>query len=156
MAWYKKPTIIIIVLISALILGFLVLVWQQMQQPLKLKVASLEINQRIMSVEVASGPLELYRGLSDRSGLCLDCGMLFNFSGQEEREFVMRNMNFPLDIIFINKGRIISVAANLAPEGHSPSRLYSSGGPCDQVLEVNAGYAERAGWQIGNLVQVRY
>ncbi len=119
-----------------------------------LKNAVVLIDQKKISVEIASSPDELYRGLSGRTNLCADCGMLFDFPDSEEQEFVMRDMKFPLDIIFINKGRISRIAADLPPEGKTPRAVYTSGGPADQVLEVNGSYAARNNFQIGDEVTV--
>lgn len=93
-----------------------------------------------------------YRGLSGTKELCADCGMLFVFSDSQERYFVMRDMRYPLDIIFINRGKISHIAANLAPDLNDSGELYSSSGPADLVLEVNAGYAARQGLAAGDSV----
>ncbi|MDP2944440.1 MAG: DUF192 domain-containing protein, partial [bacterium] len=66
--------------------------------------AALKINQQEIKVEIASTLKQQYRGLSGRKSICADCGMLFNFSDSGVRSFVMRDMEFPLDIIFIEGG----------------------------------------------------
>jgi len=109
----------------------------------------IKIGDQKISVEIAASPLAQYRGLSGRPDLCADCGMLFNFNDSQEREFVMRDMKFPLDIIFINRGRIIKIADNLPPEGNKPVNVYRSDSPADQVLEVNAGYCSARGLEVG-------
>jgi hypothetical protein len=104
------------------------------------------------SCEVVSRPADLYRGLSGRTKLAPHHGMLFNFADSAPRDFVMRDMNFPLDIIFLDQGRIIKIAQNLEPEGHQPQRIYDSGGPANQVLEVAAGTSAAYGLRIGDPV----
>ena len=80
--------------------------------------------------------------------------MLFSFPNSAPRRFVMRNMEFPLDIIFINEGKIIKISANLPPERETPAVSYPSGGPADRVLEVNAGVAAENNWAVGDSVSV--
>lgn len=154
MGLFKKGIKVFGILILTLGLGVIFLIWLMTRQSSDLKIADVIINQKKIKVEIATSPLELYRGLSSRAELCSNCGMLFNFTNSEEQEFVMRDMNFPLDIIFINNGQIINIAANSAPEGNNPRRIYHSVRPTNQVLEINGGYAEASGFKIGDLVLV--
>ena len=112
----------------------------------------IEINQKIINIEIASSPINQYFGLSKRKSLCADCGMLFIFTDKQIREFVMRNMEFPLDIIFIADGRIINIAENLEPEGNNPINKYKSIAPADKVLELNGGYCQKHGIEVGDSV----
>jgi len=79
--------------------------------------------------------------------------MLFVFKDKRERTFVMRNMNFPLDIIWIKDDKIIKIDKNLPPEGAKPKKLYNSDKPVNYVLEVNAGFTDKYGIEISNEVE---
>ena len=149
---YLKKNIIILFLIAALIVlsAAVLLAWRLTAPPITL----VEIDQQTIRAETANNPLAQYRGLSDRPSLCLNCGMLFNFSDLQDREFVMRDMKFPLDIIFIANDRIIKIAADLPPEGDKPSHIYKSDGPADKVLEVSGGYAAQKGIAVGDRVLI--
>lgn len=116
--------------------------------------AVIKINQQEIKVEIASTLKQQYRGLSGRKSICADCGMLFNFSDSGVRAFVMRDMKFPLDIIFIENGIIRNIAANLEPEGNNPMRIYESDGPANQVLEVNGGYCQKYNIRPGDRIQL--
>lgn len=155
MAWFKKSIKICGIGVAGLILGGSFLIWILSKNQFSLESVDVVIKQQRIRAEVVSSPAALYRGLSDRVELCQDCGLLFNFRDSEEREFVMRNMKFPLDIIFINKGQIINIAADLEPEGSNPQKIYRSAGPANQVLEVNGGYAQRFGLEIGDQISVK-
>ena len=102
-----------------------------------------KVNGQEINVEIASTPEQQYQGLSDRREICAACGLLFVFPDAGIKSFVMRNMNFPLDIIFIDNGTIKNIAANLKPEGSEPKNIYESAGAANQVLEVNGGYCEK-------------
>lgn len=121
-----------------------------------IKSAQVKINSQIIQAEVALSSEEHYLGLSGRESLCADCGLLFKFSNREPRVFVMRDMNFPLDILFISEGRIVSLAENLAPEDKEPERFYSSGEPVELVLEVNGGYSAAHNFKVGDQVSIIY
>jgi len=116
------------------------------------RISTIKINKQAIQVEIVSNALDQYSGLSNRASLCADCGMLFVFSDKQEREFVMRNMNFPLDIIFLDDGKIVNIAANLKPEGNNPITRYKSLAPVNQVLELNGGYSEKYGVKAGDMV----
>ncbi len=116
--------------------------------------AALKINQQEIKVEIASTLKQQYRGLSGRKSICAACGMLFNFSDSGVRSFVMRDMEFSLDMIFIENGIIKNIAANLEPEGNNPTHIYESDGPADQVLEVNGGYCQKYNIKPGDRIQL--
>ncbi len=111
-----------------------------------------EINGKEIEVEIADTPESRYNGLSNRDGLRADYGMLFVFEDKRERTFVMREMNFPLDIIWIDGNTIIGISENLPPEGKRYKNLYKSPAPVDYVLEVNASFADKNNIKIGDTV----
>jgi len=114
-----------------------------------------KIGSQLINVELVTTSAAMYQGLSNRPNLCPDCGMLFDFKNSYNLEFVMRDMLFPLDIIFIKEHRIIKIAANLPPEGQNPKIIYSSDGLADQVLELNANYTSKSGIKVGDEVLVQ-
>jgi len=93
-------------------------------------------------VELALTPAQQYKGLSNREDLKNDEAMLFIFDEAQDRSFVMRNMHFPLDIIFIRDFKVVNLYHNLVPEGPNPSRSYHSGSPVDAVLEIKGGLSQ--------------
>jgi len=119
-----------------------------------LPVVQVKLGPTQLNAEIVYKPLDLYRGLSGRPSLCQACGLLFVFPDKEERTFVMRQMNFPLDIIFINDNQIVGIAPNLPPEGETPEKYYKSGEEANRVLEVNGGYCERYGVKVGDQLEV--
>lgn len=100
-----------------------------------------QVGGKSIDLEIANTPSERYLGLSGRREICLNCGMLFSFPKKEEQSFVMRNMNFPLDIIFIADEKIVKIYHNLEPEGSDPQKVYSSEGPVDFVVELRGARA---------------
>jgi uncharacterized membrane protein (UPF0127 family) len=102
----------------------------------------LKIGNCEFEVELALSPSQQYQGLSNRDDLKNNEGMLFIFEEVKDRTFVMREMNFPLDIIFIRDFRVINLYHNLAPEGSKPTRSYHSGSPVDAVLEIKGGLSQ--------------
>ncbi len=113
------------------------------------------IGRQEIRAEIASTFKQQYQGLSGRQAICADCGMLFVFSDSDKKSFVMRDMEFPLDMIFIDNGVVKNIAADLEPEGADPKNIYESDGASDQVLEVNGGYCQRHNIKPGDHVSIR-
>ena len=117
-----------------------------------LRTGSLKIGTQAINIELAENDQQWYQGLSDRDSLCAGCGMYFIFPAKDKLDFVMRNMRFPLDIIFISDDKILNIAENLAPEGNETKNIYSSAGEANRVLEVNAGYCQMHGIKAGDSI----
>lgn len=79
-------------------------------------------------------------------------GMLFLFPREEVQSFWMKNTPLPLDIIFINSAyEIVNIARNTIPFSE---RLLPSGRPAQFVLEVNGGFCQRHGIEVGDRVEL--
>ena len=106
-----------------------------------------------VSAEVARSLPEKVRGLSGRPPLKTGQGMLFVYDRPQVIGIWMKDMKFPLDILWFHEGRIVKIEKNappLKPEG--PERVYTAVG--DMVLEVSAGFADRNKVREGDPVQV--
>lgn len=98
-------------------------------------------------VEIADTPSEWQIGLSEHSSLGANEGMLFVFDRENTRpSFWMEGMDFDIDIIWINDGKVTQIEQNVPkPEPDTPSSelpLYQPYDVIDYVLEVNAGYVK--------------
>lgn len=113
---------------------------------------SAKINNHKINIEIADTPEEQYRGLSERENLCENCGMLFQFPDKRKVDFVMRDMKFDLDIIWISDNKIIEIDRNLPAEGSEPKNIYNSDSLINQVLEVNAGFCDQNNIKTGDLI----
>lgn len=112
------------------------------------------INNKKIDIEVVDTDELRYNGLSNRESLCKDCGMFFVWNNKQERTFVMRNMNFSLDMIFIDDDKIVKISKNAFPEGSDYVMRYESGEPVNYVLEVNAGFCDEYDIEEGDNVEI--
>ena len=107
-------------------------------------------------MELAVTSDEQQQGLSDRPSLDPGAGMLFVYDSPKVVAFWMKNMHFPLDILWIGPDcTLVDFSRNVPPPapGTESSDLerYRPGAEIQYVLEVNAGAA--AGMQVGNPVE---
>lgn len=94
--------------------------------------------------ELATSSAARTLGLSGHAPLAADQGMLFVFDTPGTQRFWMKDMTFPLDIIWLDRNlRVLGVAENATPESY-PKETFSSPENTSYVLELNAGqYAAR-------------
>lgn len=106
-----------------------------------------------VSVELATTSAAVQKGLSGRASLASRSGMLFIFSKPDIYRFWMPDMRFPLDIMWIEDGRVVDISANVSNEfDPRKPKFYSPRTPVRYVLEVNAGFAKQHAIEIGDPV----
>lgn len=101
-----------------------------------------------LDVDVSETPNQKYIGLSDKESIGHSEGMLFTYSSEDERKFVMRNMKFSIDIIYVDdNGRIQSIKTAEKPSNIIEYYLtYESvEGYGKYIIESNAGWANSNG-----------
>jgi len=121
---------------------------------MQLATGEISIGKNVFTVEMATTSIEEARGLSFRASLAEGTGMLFTFNPGVQ-QFWMKDMNFPIDIIWIASGKVAGVIENAQPEpGVSLMNLkrYTSPNGVDRVLEVNAGTVLGDGIKVGDAV----
>jgi hypothetical protein len=101
-------------------------------------------------VELALDPV---KGLSGRGSMNPGTGMLFSMLNA--RDFWMKDMKFPLDIVWINdKHEVVDITENLPVPTSSFMPLYSPRRLSTYALEINGGEAKALGINIGDAVEI--
>jgi uncharacterized membrane protein (UPF0127 family) len=105
-----------------------------------------------IEVEIADSPEKQSQGLMFRKALFDNQGMLFVFNEPDKYAFWMKNVEFPLDIIWINQDKVIIdiKACVLTCRDSCPALVPQE--KAQYVLEVNAGFVEKNQIQIGDSV----
>jgi hypothetical protein len=96
-------------------------------------------------VEIADSEKERNQGLSGRSKLKDDEGMLFIFEREGIYPFWMKDMKFDLDFIWIRKGKVVDITKRV-PRPVGADDEIATVKPdieVDRVLEINSGLADR-------------
>ena len=115
------------------------------------------LGEQTFKIDVADTQLKQAQGLSYRESMAEDRGMLFVFPTEMMQTFWMKDMNFPIDIIWIKGDTVAGFAESASPEpGKTLFQLtrYSSPEPVDRVLEVAAGTVARAGIKVGDKLTI--
>jgi hypothetical protein len=118
----------------------------------KIKTVCIE-DKKCFNIEVAKTPTEMILGLSNRSSLNSDGGMLFVFDAENIPYFWMKDMQFPLDIIWINqKMKIVGIEKNLQPCNPSYCSLFKPDEKIKYVMEINGNQSEKYNFKAGDFV----
>ena len=109
-----------------------------------------QIGDKIINLEIADTREKITQGLSGRENLPANSGMLF-VMGNSKPTFWMKDMLFPIDIIWISTGKVIGIEENASPpeNGEYPA-TYPAPDFVNYVLEVNAGFAKSNGISVGS------
>jgi uncharacterized membrane protein (UPF0127 family) len=114
------------------------------------------VGDKKLFIEIADTDIERKQGLSGREYLEENHGMLFVFNEKSQKAFWMKDMNFAIDIIWIEDNKIVQIDKNVKPpEPNTPNnelKLYSSKLAINYVLEVKAGLSDEYNFKIGDTI----
>jgi uncharacterized membrane protein (UPF0127 family) len=103
-------------------------------------------------VEVADSPEERARGLMFREDLPPDAGMVFLAEDATSGGFWMKNTRIPLSIAFWDRQQRILAILDMEPCREDPCPVYYPGVSWIAALEVNQGFFDRRGVEVGDRV----
>ncbi|MDD5668626.1 MAG: DUF192 domain-containing protein [Candidatus Omnitrophica bacterium] len=102
---------------------------------------------------IASSEQERAEGLMFKESLSENEGMFFVFERADVYSFWMKNMKFPLDLIWINTDKkIVDITRNAPPCENDPCPVFSPDQKIKYVLEVQAGFADKFKLRVGDSV----
>jgi hypothetical protein len=108
-------------------------------------------------VEIADSPDKRAQGLMFRSSMAPDRGMLFLFPERGDQAFWMKNTLISLDIFWLDKsGTILHLEPNvpICTRQDDGCPRYQAPYKSLQVLELNAGMAEKLDLAVGNQLNI--
>lgn len=108
---------------------------------------------KMIEVMVADTPETRAKGLGGREGLAQDEGMLFIFDSDAKYPFWMKDMQFPIDILWISdKGEVVDIRENVLLSTYPA--VFAPNSPARYVLELPAGFAKENGVSVGEIVRL--
>ncbi|MBI4084712.1 MAG: DUF192 domain-containing protein [Candidatus Levybacteria bacterium] len=120
------------------------------------KQESVTVGDEKIQLFVAKTTKEHEVGLSNRTSLKENQGMIFLFDKPDYYSFWMRNMKFPIDIIFLSGNKIVTMHVNVQPPAANNASLplYTSDEPADKVIELPAGKSEKLDLKDGDTLSL--
>jgi uncharacterized membrane protein (UPF0127 family) len=115
-----------------------------------IKIAGQEIK-----IDLAITKAEQNQGLSGRTPLKENEGMLFVFEKPGKYAFWMKDMNFPIDIVWLDSDlRVVYIKKDARPESYPEA--FGSTEDASYVLEVVSGFSEKNNLTVGDTVEFLY
>ena len=106
---------------------------------------------KTLDIEIAKTEYETQTGLMYRHMMEGNQAMLFIFKKERPRSFYMKNTEFSLDIIYINKKKeIVGIQKNTKPFDNTS---LPSNEPVLYVLEINGGLSDSWGINLGDIIE---
>jgi len=137
----KKSLIYSLMVVAIISIAVFLLIPKQIDEEQRVGTESASyvlIGETKIDVEIADTSELRAQGLSKRPFLGEKKGMLFVFEEEGVYPFWMKGMNFPIDIIWINKDFVVvDITENATPESYP--QTFSARSPIKYALEVNAG-----------------
>jgi len=119
----------------------------------KLETISLEIRDTVLSAHVADTDAKRTQGLSGRESLAANEGMLFIMDRPGRHGIWMKDMRFPIDILWIDEAyHVVTIVSDARPETFPT--IFVPDSDARYVLEVPAGFTREYGVSVGDAVSV--
>lgn len=100
------------------------------------------IGSSVLKVAIADTQATREKGLSDITHLPQDSGLFFVFSERGQSGIWMKDMLFPIDIIWMNDVlEVVDVHTDVSPDTYPTS--FHPRTPAQFALEVNAGFSKK-------------
>ena len=122
--------------------------------PSLLPKAQVRIGTVNILAEIPNTPALYHKGLGKRDSLAEFEGMLFIFPEADVHVFHMKDMRFPIDIIWIRSNIIVDISKNVPVPAGVYLPTYSPGAKADMVLEVTANFTDRHNIHRGDKVEI--
>jgi uncharacterized membrane protein (UPF0127 family) len=115
---------------------------------------AVKVHSQTIEAEATVTPAEQRRGLGGRPCIGADQGMLWTYSIPTHPSFWMKDMRFPIDIVWLDSaGRVVWIERNISPSTY-PHLFANRGAAALYVLELRAGRAKSLGLKAGTPVTI--
>ena len=111
---------------------------------------TMHVGDGVFSAQVLKTDKERAKGLSGRSGLGADQAVLFVFDSDSKWSMWMKEMKFPIDIVWLDKNKkVVYIVKNVPPESY-PSQTFTPTEDARYVVEFLGGTVEKKAIMIGD------
>ncbi|MBX9927857.1 MAG: DUF192 domain-containing protein [Gemmatimonadaceae bacterium] len=121
------------------------------QPPVNTTVTEVRFGASKITAEIAATFAAREKGLSGRTTLAADGGMLFVFGTDQVRTFWMKGTSVPLSIAFLDQNLTVLNISDMTP--FDTVTIHRSASPARYALEVNRGWFAAKGITTGAVAQ---
>lgn len=156
-----KKIVLLYLLLIVILAGVILFRSGLIQAPGSVKSDSpqITIKNRTFELMLAKSEEDMVAGLTKVNKLDTDKGMLFVFSESNYYPFWMKNMKYPIDIVFINEDKVVDMYENVpAPQSDTDPaniKIYKPKERANYVLEVASGVVKENNIKVGDQVEIK-
>jgi uncharacterized protein len=111
------------------------------------------VGEQAVVVEVVDSDEKRIKGLSGKESLEPNQGMFFIFEKSDYYSIWMKDMNFSIDILWINENKeVVHIEEDISPKTYP--KLFTPRQKALYILEVTAGFVKKGGIQVGDQITV--
>ncbi len=112
-----------------------------------------EISKSILNSEVADNDCKRNLGLSFRNGLGSDEALIFLFPNTGNYGFWMKDMRFPIDMIWLDDTyMIVGIEKNISPSTYP--EVFGEKYKAKYVIEIYAGFSDTHDVKVGDKIKI--
>lgn len=116
------------------------------------KIVPVTIASKQFLLEIADTPEARQSGLSGRTSLCHNCGMLFVFENPGKYSIWMKDMDFPIDVFWIDEDKkVVHIVKDMSPASYP--QTFEPGSATKYIIEVPSGSDATLGVEKGSSVE---
>jgi uncharacterized membrane protein (UPF0127 family) len=113
--------------------------------------STLQLAGKSYAATILTSEDEREKGLSGTPSLATDRAMLFVFPNDSKWGIWMKDMNYPIDIVWLDSGhKVVHMVKNAQPSSY-PDTIFQPERPARYVIELVSGTIERTGISIGDI-----
>lgn len=118
--------------------------------------AEIIINNAVFDVNLSIFTYEKVKGLGKISFIDDNQGMFFFYFNSSVREFWMKDMQFPIDVLWIKDNKIVNISENVPIHINGEITRMNSLYEVDRVLELKANNVSKNNIKIGDEIIIKY
>ena len=116
------------------------------------QTARLKLGDKTIYMDIADNPDKMHLGLGGRRSLAADRGMIFIYGDSGQRCFWMKDMEFPIDILWLDAQKKVGhIEKSLDPDTYPQS--YCPDVATRYVVELQSGVSQAAGIKSGDSLE---
>jgi len=146
MIWRPSTTIILIIGLVLILVGLVVSFTLTTFKP----TTQVRIGSGVYSLWLADSETARIQGLSGVEKIHLNGGLLMAYDTNDMHGIWMKDMNFPLDLIWLDSNKEIVYIVKNAPPEDPATTVYVPKSAARYVLELPAGSVKKAGIKTGD------
>ena len=147
LVWRRSTTIILIVGVVLILVGLVAsFVVTQFKSTTQVQLGS-----AAYSLWLADSDGSRAHGLSDVEKIQPNGGLLMAFPKSDTHGIWMKDMNFPIDIVWLDSAKKVVYIVKNAPPENPAITVYTPKDPALYVIELPAGSVQKAGIKTGDI-----